>query len=122
MGAMPQKMILGAAAGFVGAILALAVMAYAWDGTTDSVYKLGLDMLVALSFFAAAGTFMKYSPVQGNTMAVLSGLTIAFTVIATIYGAFEVWQTIVLLILGAVCLLCAACPTVTSWVDANRKV
>lgn len=122
MGAMPSKMKIGAAAGFVGAILALAFMAAAWDGSTDAIYVVGLDMLVSMMFFAAAGTFMKYSPVQGSTMPVLSALIIVFTIIAQIYGAFEIWQTIVLLILGAVCLLCAACPAVTGWVDGNRKV
>ena len=122
MGAMPSKMKIGAAAGFVGAILALAFMAAAWDGSTDAIYVVGLDMLVSMMFFAAAGTFMKYSPVQGSTMPVLSALTIVFTIIAQIYGAFEIWQTIILLILGAVCLLCAACPTVAGWVDGNRKV
>jgi hypothetical protein len=75
-----------------------------------------------MMFFAAAGTFMKYSPVQGSTMPVLSALIIVFTIIAQIYGALEIWQTIVLLILGAACLLCAACPTVAGWVDGNRKV
>jgi len=122
MGAMPSKMKIGAAAGFVGAILALAFMAAAWDGSTDAIYVVGLDMLVSMMFFAAAGTFMKYSPVQGSTMPVLSALIIVFTIIAQIYGALEIWQTIVLLILGAACLLCAACPTVAGWVDGNRKV
>lgn len=122
MGAMPQKMKVGAAAGFIGAIIAVAIMAYNWDGSSDSIYAVGLDMLVAMAFFAAAGTFMKYSPVQGSTMPVLSALAIAFTIIAQIYGAFEIWQTIILLIVGAVCLLCAACPAVAGWVDGNRKV
>ena len=122
MGAMPKKMMLGAGAGFVGAIFALAIMALAWDGNSDTIYNLGFILLVSMAFFAAAGTFMKYSPVQGSTMVVLSALTIGFTIIAQIYGAFEIWQTIVLVIIGVVCVLCAACPTVTTWVDANRKV
>jgi len=118
---MPQKMVVGAAAGFAGALFTMILLATSWDGTLDAVYVMGLDMLVAVSFFAVAGTFMKYSPVQGSTMPILSALAIAFSLIAAMYGAVEIWQGIVLVILGIVALLCAACPAVTSWVDVNRK-
>ena len=82
--AMPKKMVAGSAVGLFGGIIALAVMAATWDGTLDCIVKVGLDMLVSVSFFAAAGTFMKYSPVQGSTMVVLSALAVAFTLVALI--------------------------------------
>ena len=120
--AMPKKMVAGSAVGLFGGIIALAVMAATWDGTLDCIVKVGLAMLVSVSFFAAAGTFMKYSPVQGSTMVVLSALAVAFTLVALIYGAMSIGFGLVLIVLGIVAILCAACPTVTSWVDANRRV
>lgn len=121
MGAMPKKMVAGAIIAMFGGIVAFAAMANAWDGSLDCVYSVGLNMLVSVAFFAAAGTFMKYSPVQGSTMIVLSALTIAFTIIALVYGAMAIWMGFLLIALGAAAVLCAACPTVTSWVDSNRR-
>ena len=120
--AMPKKMVAGSAIGLFGGIIALVVMAFAWDGTLDCMVNVGLDMLVSVAFFAAAGTFMKYSPVQGSTMVVLSALTVAFTIVAILYNAMGLGVGLVLIVLGIVAILCAACPTVTSWVDANRRV
>lgn len=120
--AMPKKMVAGAAIGLVGGVIALAAMSFAWDGTLDCMVSVGLDMLVSVAFFAAAGTFMKYSPIQGSTMVVLSALAVAFTVIALLYEAMPLWVGLILIVLGAVAVLCSACPTVTKWVDANRRV
>ena len=55
-------------------------------------------------------------------MVVLSALAVAFTLVALIYGAMSIGFGLVLIVLGIVAILCAACPTVTSWVDANRRV
>lgn len=120
--AMPTKMVAGAAVGLFGGIVALAVMAATWDGSLDCIVGVGLNMLVSVAFFAAAGTFMKYSPVQGSTMVMLSALAVAFTLVALIYEAMPIGYGLLLIVLGIVSVLCAACPTVTSWVDANRRV
>lgn len=121
MGAMPKKMSFGMGIGFIGGILAVVAMAQTWNGTVDSIYLVGLDLLVLTAFFAVAGTFSKYSPVKGSTMALLSAVAIAVSAVALFYEALPLWMGIVLIVLGLVALLCAACPTVTGWVDANRK-
>ena len=96
---VPNNMKIGTALGFVGGVIALAAMAASWKADIDSMYLVGINMLVAVMFFAAAGTFTKYSPVCGNTVVVLSGLAGAVTIIAAIYGATELWISIILLVI-----------------------
>ena len=76
---VPNNMKIGTALGFVGGVIALVAMAASWNADIDSMYLVGINMLVAVMFFAAAGTFTKYSPVCGNTVVVLSGLAGAVT-------------------------------------------
>lgn len=122
MGSMPTKMVAGLGLGLFGGVVALALMANAWDGTVDSVANVGVCMLVSCMFFAVAGTFTKYSPVKGTTMLVLSALCVIFTVGALIYGAISFWMSILLIIVGFIAMLCAACPMTEHWVDLNRRL
>lgn len=119
---LPNNMKIGTGLGMVGGIIALAAMAASWEGDVDSMYLVGLNMLVAVMFFAAAGTFTQYSPVSGNTVVVLSGVAGAVTIIAALYGATYLWISAILLIIAAVLVAIAACPHVTKWVDSNRVI
>ena len=119
---VPNNMKIGTALGMVGGIIALAAMAASWESDIDSMYLVGLNMLVAVMFFAAAGSFTKYSPVCGNTVVVLSGVAGAVTIIAALYGATYLWISAILLIIAAVLVAIAACPHVTKWVDTNRVI
>lgn len=122
MSAMPKKMIAGVAIGFLGGVIAIAAMAQAWDGTLDSTGVVAINMLVAMMFFAVAGGFTSYAPVKGKTLIVLAAINAAFVVASAAYSATFVPVNGLLLILAAVLILCAACPTVTKWVDATRSV
>ena len=114
-------MKIGSALAFVGAVAAMAAMACAWAGTLDSMPLVGLNMLVAVMFFAAAGTFTRISPVSGNTTLVISVLALCAVLISMLYEATFLWLNIILAVLAAVCILVAACPHVSGWVDANRS-
>ena len=122
MSTMPNTMKLGMAAAFLGAIVAFISMAMAWDGTTDCAALVGIDMGVAMVFFAVAGCFSAYSPVKGGTVVVLSALTIAFTVIAAFYGAMPALSVIILVVCGLVCVFCGNLPSTKNYVDANRVI
>lgn len=119
---MPKKMVAGLALGLFGGIAGLAFMVDAWSGSMDSVTDVALIMLVSMMFFAVAGTFTSYSPVKGTTMAVLAALPAAFTIIAYLNESLTLWSAVLLVIVGLAALLCAACPSVRSWVDINRRV
>ncbi len=121
MSAQPKKMIAGMAVGLVGAIIALAAMAYSWNGDVDSIYNVALNMLVAMMFFAVAGGFSKQAPVAGKTLVVLTAVNVAFAVIATIYSATFIQVEFVLVVLAVVEVLCAACPKVIKWIDNTRS-
>ena len=114
MTATPKKMVFGAALGLIGGIIAIAAMAASWNGTVDSMYDVGLNMLIACMFFAVAGSFSRYTPVEGRTVLVLAAVCEAVVLL----GIFYLY--LVLAVIGAVNILFAACPTVTSWVDTNR--
>ncbi len=117
---MPKKMLIGTALGMVGGIIALAAMSQAWDGTVDSMSLVGLNMLVCVMFFAVAGAFTKCTPVQGGTVLVLAAVCEAAVLLSALYGATFLWANMVLAVIGVGCILIAACPTVTRWVDAER--
>ena len=108
--ALPNKMKFGIALGLLGGIIALVAMAYSWGGELDDMYPVGLNMLVAVMFFAAAGTFTKYSPVKGDTVLVISALAMAVTVIAAVYEATFLWVSILLAVIAVCCILIGACP------------
>lgn len=120
MATMPKKMVFGAALGLVGGIIALGAMFAAWDGTLDSMPLVGVNMLVAVMFFAVAGAFTKNAPVPGNTVLVLAAVCEAVVVLSILYEASYLWLNLILAVIGAVNILFAACPTVTRWVDAER--
>lgn len=120
MAAMPKKMVFGTALGLLGGIIALAAMSAAWDGTLDSMTLVGLNMLVAVMFFAVAGSFTRHVPVPGNTVLVLATVCEAVVVLSILYDATYLWLNLILAVIGAVNILFAACPTVTRWVDAER--
>lgn len=116
----PKKMVFGAALGLIGGIIALGAMAASWDGTLDCMTLVGLNMLVAVMFFAVAGAFTKYTPVQGTTVLVLAAVCEAMVFLSILYEASYIWLNLILAVLGAVNILFAACPGVVSWVDAHR--
>ncbi len=120
MSAIPKKMVFGTALGLIGGIIGIAAVACAWDGTLDSLTLVGLNMLVACMFFAVAGAFTKFTPVQGSTVLVLAAVCEAMVILSMLYEASYVWLNLILAVIGAVNILFAACPTVTSWVDTNR--
>ncbi len=120
--ALPNKMKFGIALGLLGGIIALVAMAYSWGGELDDMYPVGLNMLVAVMFFAAAGTFTKYSPVKGDTVLVISALAMTVTVIAAVYEATFLWVSILLAVIAVCCILIGACPNTSKWVDNNRVV
>lgn len=115
-------MKIGTALGFLGGIIALAAMAASWEGDIDSMYLVGLNMFVAVMFFAVAGTFTRYSPVRGSTVVVIGAVAAAAVIIAALYGATYLWISALLLIIAAVCIMIGACPHVTKWVDSNRVI
>lgn len=118
--AVPKKMVFGAALGLIGGIIALCAMAAAWDGTTDSMPLVGLNMLVAVMFFAVGGAFTKTAPVQGNTVIVLAAVCEAVVILSALYQSTELWVDIILAVIGAVNIAFAASPAVVSWIDTNR--
>ena len=120
MAAMPNKMVFGIGLGFLGGIIALAAMAYSWDGTVNCMPLVGLNMLVAAMFFATAGTFSKVTPVAGNTIVVIAAVCEAMVILSMLYEATFVWVNLILAVIGAACILIGACPTVSGWVDAQR--
>lgn len=122
MSAMPKKMVAGVAVGFLGGVIAIAAMAHAWTGDLSNTSAVALNMLVAMMFFAVAGGFTSYAPVKGKTLIVLAAINAAFVVIAAAYSSTFVVLELFLLILAVIEILCAACPTVTKWVDATRSV
>ena len=122
MGSTPNKMVAGLALGLFGGVVSIAAMAHAWDGSLDSIYNVGVCMLVACMFFAVAGTFTKYSPVKGNTVLVLSAICTLAALGALLYGALGFWLGFLLILVGFIAMLCAACPMTTHWVDANRRL
>ena len=120
MTATPKKMVFGAALGLIGGIIAIAAMAASWNGTVDSMYDVGLNMLIACMFFAVAGGFTKYAPVQGSTILVLAAVCEAVVILSILYEGSYLWLNLVLVVIGVANILIAACPTVTTWVDAQR--
>lgn len=120
MNTMPIKMKAGMALGILGGMIALVAMAASWTGDIDSMPLVGVNMLIAVMFFAAAGTFTGYSPVSGNTSVVISALAAAVIIIGMLYASTELWISAIMLIVSVGCILVAACPNVTHWIDSNR--
>lgn len=118
----PIVMKVGMAVAFVGAIIAFVAMAQAWNGTVDSLGYVGVDMAVSMMFFATAGSLSTYSPVKGSTVVLLAAIAIAFSIVAAIYGAMDPFCTVVLVILGAVCVFIGNLPITKEYVDANRVI
>lgn len=122
MAVQPNYMKIGVALGMLGGVISMVALAYSWGGDLDGLYGAGLNMLCAAMFFAVAGAFTRHSPVPGNTLIALCAVAIAAAVVSMLYDATLLWIDGFLVILGAVCLLIAAHPGTTSWVDANRII
>lgn len=122
MSEMPPTMKIGLAAAFIGAIVAFIAMASAWTGDVSSAGYVGVDMAVAVVFFGVAGSFTTYSPVRGNTIIVLAAIAVASSIIGGICGAMPAYMTVILLILGLVCLFVANMSTTKDYVDGNRVI
>ncbi len=120
MATMPRKMVFGIGLGMLGGIIALAAMAYSWDGTVDCMPLVGLNMLVATMFFATAGSFTKVTPVAGNTVVIIATVCEAMVILSMLYEATFIEVSLLLAVIGAACILVGACPTVSKWVDAQR--
>ena len=122
MSAMPNTMKLGMAAAYLGAIGAFASMAMIWTGDLSNAGLIAADLIVVMMFFATAGCFSSYSPVKGNTVVVISALTIAFTAVATFYGAMGLFPCILLMAFGIVCVVCGNLSSTKDYVDTNRVI
>ena len=115
-------MKIGMLIAFIGAIVAFVAMAQTWDGSLDSAPYVGVDMAVAMIFFAVAGCFSTYSPVKSSTVLVLSGLTVAFSIIAAIYAAMPAIVAVLLVILGLACMTVANLPSTKDYVENARII
>jgi len=122
MANMPGKMKIGMGLGLIGGILGIATSAIAWESTIDSMTAVGLNLLVAVMFFASAGFFQKNAPVAGTTGAVLAGIATASAFVCLVMGIMGTGLAIVEIIIGILLILIAACPTVKRYVDGVRSV
>ncbi|AMK13167.1 hypothetical protein AUP07_0107 [methanogenic archaeon mixed culture ISO4-G1] len=122
MSAMPSTMKLGMAIAFLGAIVAFASMAFAWDGTVECAPLVGINMASAMMFFAVAGCFSTYSPVKASTIVALSAVAIAMALLAGIFSAMMPVICVFLVILGVVCLMCGNLPSTKDFVETNRVI
>lgn len=122
MAVQPNYMKIGVALGMLGGIISMAALAYSWGGDLDGLYGAGLNMLCAVMFFAVAGAFTRYSPVAGNTVIAICAVAIASAVVSMLYDATSLWIDALLVVIGAFCLLVAAHPGTTNWVDSNRII
>jgi len=113
-------MKVGMGLAFITAILALVLMAYVWKGSPESAARVGLDMLVATMFFALAGCFSSHSPVKTNTIIVLSGLTVAFVIIAAIFAAMSPGTAVFFVIMGIICGVIGNMGCTRNYVEQNR--
>ena len=120
MSAMPKKMMAGLGIGLAGGIVALGAMAYAWDGSLDSLTAVGINMLISILFFAVAGCFTKEAPVAGNSIAVISAVCFATIVLAFLCDTTMFWVILLLGVLAVAEIAVACCPTVVRWVDSVR--
>jgi hypothetical protein len=120
MSAAPKKLSVGMGLGLLGGILAIAAVAYSWDGTFESIVPVGLNLLIATMFFATAGSFAKSAPVAGKSIAILAAVCVAVTIVSLAYASTFLWLQIILLAIGVVLVAVGACPTVIRYADSKR--
>ncbi len=116
----PKKLSIGMGLGLLGGILAMAAVAYSWDGTLECMIPVAFNLLVATMFFATAGAFAKSAPVAGKSIAVIAGVAVAVTFVSMFYGSTFLWLQIFLVVIGVVLVAIAACPTVIRYADTKR--
>ncbi len=122
MSAIPKKMSVGMGLGLLGGIVAMAALAYSWDGSLDAINNVAFNLLVATMFFATAGAFAKTAPIAGKSIAVIAGVCVAVTLVSMFYGSTFLWVQIFLLAIGVVNVALAACPTVVRYGDSRKAV
>lgn len=122
MSAAPKKMSIGMGLGLLGGIVAMAALAYSWNGTFESVIPVAFNLLVATMFFATAGAFAKSAPVAGKSIAVIAGVCVAVTFVSMFYGSTFLWVQVFLLIIGIINVAIAACPTVIRYADTKKAI
>ena len=120
MSAAPKKLSVGMGLGLLGGILAIAAVAYSWDGTFESIVPVGLNLLIATMFFATAGSFAKSAPVAGKSIAIIAAICVAVTIVSLAYASTFLWLQIILLAIGVVLVAVGACPTVIRYADSKR--
>ncbi len=117
---VPLNMKLGCLLGMLGGIISVAAMAFAWGGTTDDMYMVGINLLMMVMFFAAAGTMTSQTPVNSNGVVVVSAIALGVVFLAMLYGSVSLLVGIILAILAIGCIAFGACPGTSRWVDSNR--
>ena len=122
MSAAPKKMSIGMGLGLLGGIVAMAALAYSWNGTFESVIPVAFNLLVATMFFATAGAFAKSAPVAGKSIAVIAGVCVAVTLVSMFYGSTFLWVQILLVVIGVINVALAACPTVIRYADTKKAI
>ncbi|MBP5203482.1 MAG: hypothetical protein J6Z16_02460 [Candidatus Methanomethylophilaceae archaeon] len=121
MSAALKKMSMGMGLGLLGGILAIAAVAYSWDGSFQSIVPVGLNLLIATMFFATAGSFAKSAPVAGKSIAIIAAVCVAMTIVSMAYASTFLWLQIILLAIGVAEVLLGACPAVIRYADTNRS-
>ena len=116
-----KKMSIGMGLGLLGGILAIAAVAYSWDGSFQSIVPVGLNLLIATMFFATAGSFAKSAPVAGKSIAIIAAVCVAMTIVSMAYASTFLWLQIILLAIGVVEVLIGACPAVIRYADVNKS-
>ncbi len=120
MSAAPKKLSIGMGLGLLGGILAIAAVAYSWDGTFQSVVPVGLNLLIATMFFATAGAFAQSAPVAGKSIAIIAAVCVAVVIVSMAYASTFLWLQIILLAIGVAEIAVGACPAVIRYADSKR--
>lgn len=116
----PGAIRFGSAFGFIGGLICIFCMAFFFEAKNSALTDMGAYMLLAIMFFALAGGFSKGGQWTWSVLLLMAFLTISAAGCSAVFGAVELYAAAILIVLGALAVLCLAMPQSKIWADRMR--
>lgn len=120
MEAIPRNVKMGSVFGFLGGIVAIALMAFYFSPDESALVNMGAYMLIAVMFFALAGGLSRSGQWSWDTLVLMSFVTMGVIGATMVFDAVDLDAGLVLILINVLIIINQMMPSAKTWANRMR--
>lgn len=120
MNTVPNSITIGRAFGFIGGIISIAFMAWAFEPSESTIEVVGMYLLFAVLFFALAGACRANGPWNWKMLTLMLFLIIGLSAVTMLGEYIGTVEGSVFIVIAVLVLIGTSMPSAKMWLDENK--